>query len=116
MALTRRVSYRRHCHYATKGNKFKIVRTPGSKLVLHYTPKRTRGVRAPKHLGGEILAGIKHLNAKDRSKASKSRLTVSRPYGGVFTHRQVRERIIRAFLVEEQKIVKRVLKAQTKKK
>lgn len=36
--------------------------------------------------------------------------TVSRTFGGVLCHRCLRERIIRAFLIDEQKVVK-VLKA-----
>jgi len=40
---------------------------------------------------------------------------VNRPYGGVLSGQAVRERIIRAFLVEEQKIVKKVLKIQKTK-
>ncbi|KAB7494932.1 60S ribosomal protein L34 [Armadillidium nasatum] len=35
-----------------------------------------------------------------------------RSYGGTLCHRCVRERIVRAFLIEEQKIVVKVLKAQ----
>ncbi len=45
-------------------------------------------------------------NAKLREK------TVSRAYGGSRCHICVRQRIVRAFLIEEQKIVKKVLKAQ----
>lgn len=37
--------------------------------------------------------------------------TVTRTFGGVLCHRCLRERIIRAFLIDEQKVVK-VLKAQ----
>jgi large subunit ribosomal protein L34e len=46
--------------------------------------------------------------------------TVSRAYGGSRCNHCVRDRIVRAFLVEEQKVVKHVLKkqqeAQKKKK
>ena len=42
---------------------------------------------------------------------SKREKTVSRPYGGHLSAGTVRERIVRAFLIEEQKIVKKVLKA-----
>jgi hypothetical protein len=37
--------------------------------------------------------------------------TVKRAYGGVLSHKALKERIIRAFLIDEQKVVK-VLKAQ----
>jgi hypothetical protein len=37
---------------------------------------------------------------------AKNKKSVSRAYGGVLSGEAVRERIVRAFLVEEQKIVK----------
>ena len=42
---------------------------------------------------------------------SRREKKVSRAYGGHLAGGVVRERIIRAFLIEEQKIVKKVLKA-----
>lgn len=52
-------------------------------------------------------AGFK--NAKKREK------TVSRAYGGSRCHTCVKQRIVRAFLIEEQKIVKKVLAEKSKK-
>lgn len=37
---------------------------------------------------------------------------VKRAYGGVLCHKCVKEKIVRAFLIEEQKIVVKVIKAQ----
>ena len=54
-----------------------------------------------------FLGSKNQTNKKDR--------TVNRPYGGVLSGDNVRNRIIRAFLIEEQKIVKKVLKMQQKK-
>jgi large subunit ribosomal protein L34e len=45
------------------------------------------------------------ISAKRLAKRHKS---VNRIYGGHLSHAVVRERIIRAFLIEEQKIVKKV--------
>lgn len=42
------------------------------------------------------------------TKLSKRHKTVNRIYGGHLDHKVVRERIVRAFLIEEQKIVKKV--------
>ena len=42
-----------------------------------------------------------------KSRLSKSKKTVHRAYGGVLSGGAVRDRIVRAFLVEEQKIVKK---------
>ena len=47
---------------------------------------------------------------------AKNKKSVTRSYGGVLSGGAVRERIVRAFLVEEQKIVKKVLKLQAAKK
>jgi large subunit ribosomal protein L34e len=47
--------------------------------------------------------------------ASKSDKTVSRPYGGSRCHKCVRNRIMRAFLIEEQKISKKLLAEKVKK-
>ncbi|KAL3812713.1 hypothetical protein ACJIZ3_013981 [Penstemon smallii] len=60
---------------------------------------------------------IPHLRPTEykRSRLSRNRRTVNRPYGGVLSGGAVRERIIRAFLVEEQKIVKKVVKIQKAK-
>ncbi|KAL9270861.1 Retrovirus-related Pol polyprotein from transposon TNT 1-94-like protein [Drosera capensis] len=60
---------------------------------------------------------IPHLRAVEyrRSRLAKNQRTVNRSYGGVLSGGAVRERIIRAFLVEEQKIVKKVLKIQKTK-
>ncbi|GJV02958.1 60S ribosomal protein L34 [Tanacetum coccineum] len=65
----------------------------------------------------EIVLMIPHLRPTEykRSRLSRNRRTVNRAYGGVLSAGAVRERIIRAFLVEEQKIVKKVLKIQKAK-
>jgi large subunit ribosomal protein L34e len=45
-------------------------------------------------------------------RLSKNQKTVNRAYGGSRCAGCVRNRIVRAFLVEEQKIVKKVLKSK----
>ncbi|KAF6143314.1 hypothetical protein GIB67_039097 [Kingdonia uniflora] len=63
------------------------------------------------------LIQIPHLRPAEykRPRLSRNRRTVNHAYGGVFSGGAVREMIIRAFLVEEQKIVKKVLKIQKTK-
>ena len=56
---------------------------------------------------------LSQLPARRPSETSNKRLsrknkTVHRIYGGCLSHAVVKERIIRAFLIEEQKIVKKV--------
>lgn len=60
----------------------------------------------------EKLKGIRPSRPSERPHMSRRHKTVRRSYGGVLCHGCLRERIIRAFLIEEQKIVVKVLKAQ----
>jgi large subunit ribosomal protein L34e len=53
------------------------------------------------------------LRPRQYATVSKTHKTVSRAYGGSRCANCVKERIIRAFLIEEQKIVKKVVKEQT---
>lgn len=50
------------------------------------------------------------------ARLAKHERTVSRAYGGSRCATCVRNRIVRAFLIEEQKIVKSVLKVKEKEK
>jgi large subunit ribosomal protein L34e len=63
----------------------------------------------------EPLAGIKHLTSQGFKNAKLREKTVSRAYGGSRCHKCVRSRIVRAFLIEEQKISKKVLAEKSKK-
>ncbi|KEG11676.1 putative 60S ribosomal protein L34, partial [Trypanosoma grayi] len=56
-----RVQYRRRMHYATRGNRMKLVRTPGNRLVLQKRGKRSQGPHTPWVLGHKRLAGTKAL-------------------------------------------------------
>ena len=109
-----RVVYRRRCHYATRSNRMKLVRTPGNRLVMQKRDKRHQGPHCPWVLGHKRLAGTKAYNHFERRAKAGYGNRVSRPYGGVLTHDQVRDRIVRAFLVEEQRVVRKVMKAESK--
>ncbi|KAI3899767.1 hypothetical protein MKW92_011967 [Papaver armeniacum] len=110
--MVQRLIYRsRHelCHQIQQN---RVVKTPG------YGPKCP--VTGKENQGYEItcfMLKIPHLRPAEykRSRLSRNRRTVNRAYGGVLSGSAVRERIIRAFLVEEQKIVKKVLKIQKQK-
>jgi len=58
---------------------------------------------------------VPHLRPTKYARLSHSKKTVNRAYGGVLSGGAVRDRIVRAFLVEEQRIVKRVIKLQAAK-
>ncbi|KAK4276025.1 hypothetical protein QN277_019022 [Acacia crassicarpa] len=109
------LKYRGRHSYATKSNHHRVVKSPGGKLLYQTTKKRASG---PKYLvTGKRIQGIPHLRLDEykRSRLSRNRRTVNRAYGGVLSGGALRERIIQAFLVEEQKFVKKVLKIQKTK-
>ncbi|KAL2985089.1 hypothetical protein AAZX31_12G129600 [Glycine max] len=85
------------------------------KLVYQTTKKRANGPKCT--VTGKRIQGIPHLRPTEykRLRLPRNRRTVNRAYGGVLSGSVVRERIIRAFLVEEKKIVKKVLKIQKAK-
>ena len=55
---------------------------------------------------------IPRLRPKEYRGIQPWKRTVSRAYGGCLSAGAVRERIVRAFIIEEQKIVKRVLESK----
>lgn len=59
------------------------------------------------------LTQIPALRPREYAQISKPKKTVQRAYGGSRCGNCVRDRVIRAFLIEEQKIVKKVLKEQS---
>ncbi|KNC48717.1 50S ribosomal protein L34e [Thecamonas trahens ATCC 50062] len=111
--MVQRVTYRRRLSYNTKSNRTRVVKTPGGRLVVHYMKKKPKGVSCGDC--GVQLHGVKCMRGMQQSRAAKSDLSVNRAYGGSRCPGCVRSRITRAFLVEEQKIVKRVLKAAAAK-
>ncbi|CEO96017.1 Large ribosomal subunit protein eL34 [Plasmodiophora brassicae] len=109
-----RLTYRRRHSYNTKSNKVKVVKTPGGKNVLQYRKKRANGPKCGDC--GLKINGIPALRPIEMKSVSKRQRTVSRAYGGSRCGTCVRQRIIRAFLIEEQKIVKAVLRQRSGKK
>merc|ERR1712017_324 len=97
--LERRITYRRSSAYRTRGNNFRPIKTPGGKLVLHLIKKHTRGTG---------MQGVKVASPNDFRRMNASRRRVSRPYGGILTGSQVKDRIMRAFLIEEFKRFKNI--------
>ncbi|KAI5279897.1 60S ribosomal protein L34, partial [Ascosphaera aggregata] len=58
---------------------------------------------------------IPALRPREYAQISRPQKTVSRAYGGSRCANCVKDRIVRAFLIEEQKIVKKVLKESQEK-
>eukprot|EP00239_Pterosperma_sp_CCMP1384_P001156 CAMPEP_0197844594 /NCGR_PEP_ID=MMETSP1438-20131217/1595_1 /TAXON_ID=1461541 /ORGANISM="Pterosperma sp., Strain CCMP1384" /LENGTH=120 /DNA_ID=CAMNT_0043455491 /DNA_START=62 /DNA_END=424 /DNA_ORIENTATION=+ len=115
--MVQRLTYRRRHCYNTKSNKTRLLKTPGGKLTISYTKKRSNGPICGEPSCRKPLPGIPRLRPRQYSAAqlAKNKKTVHRAYGGVLCAGCVRVRIQRAFLVEEQKIVKKVLKLQMAK-
>ena len=113
MAKDHRITYtRRHC-YRTNSNKLKTIRTPGGRYAGQYMKKSRKGA-----VCGDCkisLPGIKHMSNPEFKNCKKREKTVARAYGGSRCANCVRQRIVRAFLVEEQKIVKKVLAEKGRK-
>ncbi|XP_071444057.1 large ribosomal subunit protein eL34-like [Hetaerina americana] len=108
--MAQRLVCRRRLSYNTKSNRRRIVRTPGGRLVYQYL-KKPKTIPRCGHCKDK-LRGIQPARSMERSRMSRRKKTVRRSYGGVLCHKCVKERIVRAFLIEEQKIVVKVLKAQ----
>ena len=108
-----RVTYTRRHSYATKGNRTRVVKTPGGRLVSHVIGKPASGPKCGDC--GIRIQGVPALRPKQYTRIAKSSRSVSRAYGGSRCSKCVRDRIVRAFLIEEQKIVKKLLLEQLKK-
>ena len=66
-------------------------------------------MRYIKKKGGVVRAGLKKLRSPEFGRLTSGKRTVSRPYGGVLSHEEVKGRIVRAFLIEEVKLMKKLL-------
>jgi len=100
--------------YNTRSNKAKPIRTPGGKLVAQIIVKKSKGRRCSDCK--IALPGIKHHKATAYKNLKKREKTVTRAYGGSACAGCVRQRIVRAFLLEEQKAVKKLLQERAVKK
>jgi len=114
MAGDHRVTLTRRHAYRTNTNRVKTVKTPGGRYAVQYLKKARAGAKC-----GDCktcLPGIKHMDRRGFKQAHKKDKTVTRAYGGSRCGQCVKARIVRAFLIEEQKIVKKVLAEKKSKK
>ena len=110
-----RVHYLRKHTYTTRSNKIRKVRTPGGRLTVQYIKKVSKGPQTAIK-GRARLSGLKKLSNSDYSRQTRSSRRIARPYGGVITPGELKEKIMRAFLIEEVKIVKKIVKSDKKDK
>merc|ERR1712035_277055 len=109
-AMVQRLTFRRTLSNNTSSNRRKIVKTPGGKLVYQHISKASKAPKCGDT--GAVLRGVKAGRPRQLAQYSKRQKTVTRAYGGSLSAGAVRSRIVRAFLIEEQKIVVKVLKAK----
>mmetsp|Transcript_15920 Transcript_15920/g.24239 ORF Transcript_15920/g.24239 Transcript_15920/m.24239 type:complete len:113 (+) Transcript_15920:104-442(+) len=93
--------------YNSRSNKCRPIRTPGGKLVAQKITKKTKGPRCSDCKNS--LPGIKHLKSSEYPNTKKRERKVYRAYGGTTCAHCVQLRIMRAFLLEEAKAVKKVM-------
>ncbi|EZG43222.1 ribosomal protein L34 [Gregarina niphandrodes] len=121
MAALNQILNRSRSTYRTRTNKTKLVRTPGNRLARHRI--------APKHsvphcpISGLKLSGLPGKPRSTYGRMPKCQRSVARAYGGHFSHRVVREKILKAFFTYEKMCVQSVMlekarsqKAATKKR
>merc|ERR1712207_43854 len=95
-----------------RSNKTRHVRTPGGRLVAQYVAKTAHRPRNAMVTSHKKLGGLKAMRPQAYRRADKHDRRISRAYGGVFDHSEVKNRIIRTFLTEEVKNVKKTMALQ----
>ena len=119
--LERRITYRRKSSYRTRGNNFRPVKTPGKslcfllsilivlggKLVMHLLKKKAKDAG---------MQGIKAARPPQKRTISVCHKRVTRAYGGELNAAEVKDRIMRAFLIDEFKYFKMMSKVTSDKK
>jgi len=105
--MVQRVVYRRRNNFNTRSNKTKVVKTPGGRLTLHVIKKASKGPRCG-DCKGKII-GVPCLRSYEYKRLAKTDRTVARAYGGSRCMNCTRDRIKRAFFLEEQKTVKAII-------
>jgi len=109
-----RVTLRKRQPYITsQQRRRRIIRTPGGNYV--YQQLKKLGTAPKCGDCGDALQGIVVARPKEYKRIPYNQKTVSRAYGGSRCASCVRQRIMRAFLIEEAKIVKKVIKKQERK-
>merc|ERR1712151_646056 len=89
------------------GNKLRLLRTPGGRLTSLVVKKKSKGPSCGDC--GKRIIGVPALRPMEYRRLKKRERRVNRAYGGSRCAKCVRMRVVRAFLIEEQKCVKQVL-------
>ncbi|KAB0343534.1 hypothetical protein FD754_020460 [Muntiacus muntjak] len=105
------LTYHRRLFYNTASNKTRLSRTPGNRIVYIYTKKVGKARKSAYGVCPGQLRGVHAERPKVLMRLSETKKHVSQACGGSMCAKCVHDRIKHAFLIEEQKIVVRVLKA-----
>merc|ERR1711861_3725 len=89
-AMGARVHYTRHNSWNTRSNKFRQVRTPGGRLAVQYVQKKAKGPQNAMVTSAKRLGGLNSMRPNDYRRIHKHYRRVSRAYGGVFDHSEVK--------------------------
>merc|ERR1711976_456117 len=107
-----RVNYKRNKSWNTRSNKIRQVRTPGGRLTAQYVQKKSAGPGNGMRTSSLRLGGLRRMRPTDYRRQAKHTRRISRAYGGVYSHIELKNRIIRTFLTEEVKNVKKTMALQ----
>ena len=108
-----RVSKRGSFSYSTKGNRTRIIRTPGNTLNVLKLNKKKSGRICP--IQKNKIKGLAIPGSRRYTISSKRNNSISRAYGGCLSIQALRKNITKAFLIEEKKLAKKVLMLSKKK-
>uniref|UniRef100_A0A2K6G4J4 Large ribosomal subunit protein eL34 n=1 Tax=Propithecus coquereli TaxID=379532 RepID=A0A2K6G4J4_PROCO len=97
--MVQRLTYRHRLFYNTTSSKTRLSQTPGNRIVYLYTKKVGKAPKSACGMCPGRLQGVCAMRPKVLKRLSKTKKHVSRC----------------AFLIEEQKIITKVLKAQKAK-
>ncbi|KAM9082871.1 large ribosomal subunit protein eL34-like [Megaptera novaeangliae] len=110
--MVQRLTYHRRLSYSTASNKTRLSRTPGNRIVYLYTKKAGKAPKSARGVCPGRLRGVHAVRPEVLMRLCKTKKHVSRAYSGSMCVKCVCDRIKRAFLIEEKKIVVKVLKTQ----
>jgi large subunit ribosomal protein L34e len=108
--MVARLQFRRHVSWNTRSNTNRRVKTPGGRLTFLVAKKKSKPSLCADTK--KKLQGVKIARPFDQKHLKRRQRKVYRTYGGALTSMAVKKRIIRAFLIEEQRCVKAVLQAK----
>ncbi|XP_032960654.1 60S ribosomal protein L34-like [Rhinolophus ferrumequinum] len=110
--MVQSLTYRQRLSCNTASNKTGLSRTPGNRIVYLYTKKVGKAPKSACGLCPDRPRGVGAVGTKVLIRLSTMKKHVSRAYDESMCAKCVHDRIKCAFLIEEQKIVVKALKAQ----